>query len=104
MEKANEILAIFQSNNCSRCRFGDPEKVGTGEPCCTRPILPVAKGGVCLSRKDKPVKKYTLTLTQEEAQLLANRLVPISPADYSLHDYALLRGLYGRLEYITLKG
>ncbi|GAI63094.1 unnamed protein product [marine sediment metagenome] len=51
----------------------------------------------------KPAKKYTLTLTKEEAELLANRLVPISPSDYSLQDYSKLRDLYGRLLHITLK-
>lgn len=45
-------LAIFQSNNCSRCRFADPGKVGTGEPCCTRLGGPEPKGAICLARRD----------------------------------------------------
>jgi len=47
-----QILAIWQSNNCSRCKFADPKKVGTGEPCCTRTQGPEPKGAICLARKD----------------------------------------------------
>lgn len=45
-------LAIWQSNNCSRCKFADIKKVGTGEPCCTATSGPVVKGAICLARRD----------------------------------------------------
>lgn len=49
----DEVLAIWQGNNCGRgCHWADSEKVGTGEPCCTKPTLPDIKGAVCLSRKE----------------------------------------------------
>lgn len=47
-----QALAIWQSNNCSRCYFADAKKVGTGEPCCTRLLGPEPKGAICLARED----------------------------------------------------
>jgi len=44
--------AIWQSNNCSRCKFADQSKVGTGEPCCTYPGTIKAVGAICWQRKD----------------------------------------------------
>jgi len=45
-------------------------------------------------------KKHRITLTEEEIEALADRLVPISPGDYQLHEYAILRDLYGRFTHI----
>ena len=44
--------------------------------------------------------KHTLSFTHEELKALANRLVPIAPSDYTQHDYAVLRHLYGRISRI----
>jgi hypothetical protein len=46
-------LAIWQSNNCSRCVFADEKKVGTGDPCCTRLNGPDPLGAICLARRGK---------------------------------------------------
>lgn len=48
----NNALAIWQNNNCSRCKFAESKKVGTGEPCCTRPGGPEPKGAICLARRE----------------------------------------------------
>ena len=47
--------------------------------------------------------KHRVTLTDEELQALADRLVPIIPADYDLKTFALLRGLYGRFTWLLNK-
>jgi hypothetical protein len=47
-----KVLAIWQSNNCSRCKFADTKKVGTGEPCCTRTSGPVFQGAICVVRRE----------------------------------------------------
>lgn len=39
---------------------------------------------------------HRIKLTGEDVALLKDRLVPIAPSDYDLHDYAILRHLYGR--------
>lgn len=52
LDNWEDELAIWQSNNCSRCRFADSEKVGTGEPCCTRLGGPEPKGAICLARRN----------------------------------------------------
>jgi len=49
----NHVLAIWQSNNCTRCVFADDEKVGTGEPCCTRVKGPERIGGICNARRER---------------------------------------------------
>lgn len=49
------------------------------------------------------MKKHNLSLTIEELTILRDRLVPISPMDYDLHAYAILRDLYGRIEHIILR-
>ena len=46
--------------------------------------------------------KHRITLTGEEVALLRDRLVPISPLDYDLRSFSLLRNLYGRLDRITV--
>ncbi|MBA7569802.1 hypothetical protein ES708_11543 [subsurface metagenome] len=47
-------------------------------------------------------KKHRITLTEEELEALRDRLVPVSPLDYDLHTYAILRDLYGRFDHILL--
>ncbi|MBA7603173.1 hypothetical protein ES703_10277 [subsurface metagenome] len=47
-----DLLAHWQSNNCSRCKFADQSKVGTGEPCCTYPGLINQAGPICYSRRE----------------------------------------------------
>ena len=47
-----EGLAIWQSNNCVRCVFADPDEVGTGNPCCTRVNGPEPLGAICLARRE----------------------------------------------------
>lgn len=44
------VLAIWQKYNCAGCYFADDEKVGTGEPCCTRVKGPDPLGAVCRAR------------------------------------------------------
>ncbi|HUV45485.1 MAG TPA: hypothetical protein VMW45_00230 [Dehalococcoidia bacterium] len=46
-------LAVWQGNNCSRCMFADPKKVGTGAPCCIRVDGPDPLGAICLGRREK---------------------------------------------------
>jgi len=53
MANKEESLAIWQSNNCSRCVFADVKKVGTGKPCCTRVKGPDPLGAICLARREK---------------------------------------------------
>lgn len=48
-------------------------------------------------------KKHRITLTDQELEVLRDRLVPISPDDYPLNEYATLRDLYGRFEHILLR-
>jgi len=45
-------------------------------------------------------KVHRVTLTDEELQALADRLVPIRPIDYDLPTYAILRDLYGRFTHL----
>ena len=51
---------------------------------------------------DKAIRKHQVTLSDEELKALKDRLVPISPIDYDLKAYAILRNLYGRFEHILL--
>ena len=44
--------------------------------------------------------KHRVTLTDEELEALSGRLVPITPTDYDLKTYALLRSLYGRFLWL----
>jgi len=53
---------------------------------------------------DKAIRKHQVTLSDEELKALSDRLVPISPIDYDLKTYAILRNLYGRFEHILLAG
>ncbi|MBA7576070.1 hypothetical protein ES708_17907 [subsurface metagenome] len=46
---------------------------------------------------------HRVTLTDEELQALADRLVPICPADYDLPTYSILRSLYGRFTWLLNK-
>ena len=48
--------------------------------------------------------KHRVTLSDEELKALLDRLVPISPANYDLKTYAILRNLTGRFERILQKG
>lgn len=48
------------------------------------------------------MKNYHLTLTIEEVRALKTRLIPISPAEYDIETYALLRNLYGRLDHFDI--
>lgn len=47
-------LAKFQNENCKGCYHADDKKVGTGEPCCTKPTLPHTEDGVCIDRRTEP--------------------------------------------------
>ncbi|MBA7570669.1 hypothetical protein ES708_12422 [subsurface metagenome] len=47
--------------------------------------------------------KHRVTLTDEELQALADRLVPISPSDYDLKTFSILRSLYGRFTWLLNK-
>ena len=50
-ERDRQYLAELQRANCAGCVFADDEKVGTGEPCCTRMQGPLfADDGVCEAR------------------------------------------------------
>ena len=55
-----------------------------------------------MAKQLSATKKHHITLTEEELQALADRLVPICPAEYSPERYALLRNLYGRFTHILL--
>ena len=46
--------------------------------------------------------KHRLTFTTRELELLKDRLVPISPMDYDLESFSILRSLYGRLDHFLL--
>ena len=48
------------------------------------------------------MRPYRLSLSLEELEALANRLVPISPSEYDLHSFSLLRDLYGRITHLIL--
>jgi hypothetical protein len=58
-------LVKFQDLNCrgliygTYCFYADPDKVGTGQPCCTKLTLPEVINGICQERKTewKPVKR-----------------------------------------------
>ena len=47
--------------------------------------------------------KHRVTLTDEELQALADRLVPITPSDYDLKTFSILRSLYGRFTWLLNK-
>ena len=47
-----ETLAEFQERNCRGCLYADRKKMGTGKPCCTRP-LPTIVNGQCLNRREE---------------------------------------------------
>jgi len=47
--------------------------------------------------------KHRVTLTDEELKALCDELVPITPNDYDLKTYAILRGLYGRFTWLLNK-
>jgi hypothetical protein len=46
-------------------------------------------------------RRITLDITITQAASLRDRLIPISPLDYTLDDYAYLRNLYGRLDRLV---
>jgi len=48
-------------------------------------------------------KKYRLSFTEEELQVLADRLEVVSPSQYSLRTYTILRDLYGRFTSILIR-
>ncbi len=56
-----------------------------------------------MAKQTSTVKKHRMTLTEEELEALANRLVPISPNDYTIREFATLRNLYGRICHILLR-
>jgi hypothetical protein len=56
MLAADEGLKDFQKQNCTGCFFADDDKVGTGEPCCTKPTQIEAKEGICQSKKPRGKK------------------------------------------------
>jgi len=40
--------------------------------------------------------KHRITLSDEEIAIIETRIEKVTPVDYDLHTYALLRNLYGR--------
>ncbi len=45
----------FQKMNCEGCYFADPDRLGTGEPCCTYPgKLEVISGRCQQQQATKP--------------------------------------------------
>ncbi len=54
-------------------------------------------------RTSKEAKKHRLVLTNEELMLLEKRIERVNPNEYSLHDYSILRNLYGRIVHIRLQ-
>lgn len=54
------VLIAFQKANCDGCYFSDPEKVGTGQPCCTRTRGPdIESHGICQARREGGQRKMT---------------------------------------------
>ncbi len=47
--------------------------------------------------------KHRVTLTDEELEALCLRLVPLTPAEFDLKTFALLRELYGRFTWLLNK-
>lgn len=47
--------------------------------------------------------KHKLTLSDEELDVLEERLTYVKPVDYTLENYALLRGLYGRIVHLRYR-
>ena len=50
--KENLRIKLFQLKNCKGCFFADFEKVGTGEPCCTKPTpAKMRDAETCIDRR-----------------------------------------------------
>ena len=47
--------------------------------------------------------KHHIALTGQDIALLRDRLVPISPMDYNLAEFSILRHLYGRFDHIVFE-
>jgi hypothetical protein len=58
-KKGDAALSMYQLRNCSGCFYTDPDKIGTGEPCCTKLTLPDSNGHLCLGRKSDKKKGAT---------------------------------------------
>lgn len=51
---AIERIKKFQNKNCKGCFFADVKKVGTGEPCCTKPTpAKMRDAETCIDRRLK---------------------------------------------------
>ncbi|MBA7699850.1 hypothetical protein ES703_108553 [subsurface metagenome] len=46
---------------------------------------------------------HRVALSDDELKALLGRLVPITPVDYDIKTFAILRNLYGRFERLLLK-
>lgn len=49
------------------------------------------------------VVKYRYAFTIEELRVMRDRLIPVSPMDYDLKTYAIIRDLYGRFAHKVQK-
>lgn len=58
-KKDERRLAVFQIANCVGCFFAEPEKIGTGKSCCTRPegVETDRSGKKCLVRRESQAHK-----------------------------------------------
>jgi hypothetical protein len=53
MSHRNEGLIMFQIKNCTGCKFADVTRVGSGLPCCTKPLSIETNAGMCMSRREQ---------------------------------------------------
>lgn len=52
IELAKNKIKKFQNKNCKDCFFADAIKVGTGEPCCTKPTpAKMRDAETCIDRR-----------------------------------------------------
>jgi len=53
IELAKEEVKEFQNKNCRGCFFAETIKVGTGEPCCTKPTpAKMRDAETCIDRRE----------------------------------------------------